>query len=39
MKSLATELSSALGVPMIELKEEPSDNEEDEMAAMEVSTV
>uniref|UniRef100_A0A8L8JV59 MIF4G domain-containing protein n=1 Tax=Heligmosomoides polygyrus TaxID=6339 RepID=A0A8L8JV59_HELPZ len=36
LKSLATELSSALGVPMIELKEEPSDNEEDEMAAMEM---
>ncbi|KAK6012395.1 hypothetical protein OSTOST_22459, partial [Ostertagia ostertagi] len=36
LKALAAELSSALGVPMVELKEEPSDNEEDEMAAMEM---
>uniref|UniRef100_A0A7I4YR71 MIF4G domain-containing protein n=2 Tax=Haemonchus contortus TaxID=6289 RepID=A0A7I4YR71_HAECO len=36
LKVLAVELSSALGVPMVDLKEEPSDNEEDEMAAMEM---
>ncbi|KAJ1356723.1 hypothetical protein KIN20_014467 [Parelaphostrongylus tenuis] len=36
LKTLATELSSALGVPMITLKEEPSDDEEDEAAAMEM---
>ncbi|VDM72583.1 unnamed protein product [Strongylus vulgaris] len=36
LKGLATELSNSLGVPMVELKEEPSDNEEDEAAAMEV---
>ncbi|KAK6751164.1 hypothetical protein RB195_002875 [Necator americanus] len=36
LKTLATELSNSLGVPMVELKEEPSDNEEDEAAAMEM---
>ncbi|EPB68196.1 hypothetical protein ANCCEY_12715 [Ancylostoma ceylanicum] len=35
LKSLATELSNSLGVSMVELKEEPSDNEEDEAAALE----
>ncbi|VDM51834.1 unnamed protein product [Angiostrongylus costaricensis] len=36
LKILGAELSNALGVPMIELKEEPSDDEEDEAAAMEM---
>ncbi|KJH48436.1 MIF4G domain protein [Dictyocaulus viviparus] len=36
LKTLTTELSGALGVSMIELKEEPSDDEEDEAAAMEM---
>ncbi|VDL83871.1 unnamed protein product [Nippostrongylus brasiliensis] len=36
LKALTEELSSALGVPMVHLKEEPSDNEEDEAAAMEM---
>ncbi|EYC43670.1 hypothetical protein Y032_0484g2306 [Ancylostoma ceylanicum] len=36
LKSLATELSNSLGVSMVELKEEPSDNEEDEAAALEM---
>ncbi|WKY08242.1 hypothetical protein Q1695_007613 [Nippostrongylus brasiliensis] len=36
LKALTEELSSALGLPMVHLKEEPSDNEEDEAAAMEM---
>ncbi|KHJ88975.1 MIF4G domain protein [Oesophagostomum dentatum] len=36
LKALANELSNSLGVPVVELKEEPSDNEEDEAAAMEM---
>ncbi|VDL64154.1 unnamed protein product [Nippostrongylus brasiliensis] len=36
LKALTEELSNALGLPMVHLKEEPSDNEEDEAAAMEM---
>ncbi|VDK59707.1 unnamed protein product [Cylicostephanus goldi] len=36
LKALATELSNSLGVPMVNLREEPSDNEEDEAAALEM---